>query len=43
MVTIYVKKVMNEEMFPEDVPSLWRKKVEAELKEKGWVDPRSNG
>ena len=32
MVKFYVKRIKNGAMTLEEVPSLWRKKVEAELK-----------
>ena len=33
MVNFYVRKIRNEEMTIEDVPALWRKKVEKALEE----------
>ena len=32
MVEIYVKRIMNNQMTLEDVPLLWRKKVQERLK-----------
>lgn len=33
MVAFYIDKVMNDDKKVEDIPSLWRKKVEEKLKE----------
>ena len=35
MVKFYLRKILNEEMTLEEVPSLWRKKVEKELEKEG--------